>query len=100
MHLYTNTSLENILAKWPSKAINKHSKGFLHDNNMKSSQEGIEEILSLLPPRKKKNTYCEAIKSRAVLKQILQPDDSVLLKQQVLLIHLGLSTLIPSSKFH
>lgn len=45
-------------------------------------------------------TYCEAIKPRAVWKQMLQPDDSMLVKQQVLLIHPGLNTLISRSKFN
>lgn len=98
--MYTKTVLENILAKLPSKGLSKHLKGLLHDTNKRNSHKGVKQILLRLSSRKKIYTYCEAIKSRAVLKQILQPDDSMLLKQQVLLIHLGLNTLIPRSKFH
>lgn len=48
----------------------------------------------------KNNTLLIAIQSRAVLKKILEPDDSKLLKQQVLPIHRGVNALIPRSKFH
>jgi len=94
--MYISSGLENILAKWPSNSLNEHPKVFLHDTNKRSSRKGIKEIL--LPCSSGGvggSAYCEAIKSSAVLKQILQPDDSTLLKQQVLLIHLGLNTLIP-----
>lgn len=82
------------------KALNILKVSFMTPTRVAVMRESRKRFYHFYPGKKSYFTYCKAIKSKAVLKQISLPYDSMLLKQQVLLIHLGLNTLIPRSKFH